>query len=264
MRPPEEGQIPAAMAERLIATLLTDAFPAALRSVLQGLCAFDSLIVTTYRASARPRTLFHDLSELQAAVQTSFYESGPYMLDPFYLACRNNVEPGPWRLSDLAPPGFFRSEYYQTFYRRIRLIDEIGLLVHDDGETWIILSLARGGRSPRFSADDIVGLRSVFAVVSAAVRRHWGSGTADAERQPADTLATRLSDFGAGVLSARETEVVQLILNGSSTPAIAKQLGSAEGTVKVHRRHAYAKLGVASQAELFALATRHLAAPGRR
>ena len=61
-------------------------------------------------------------------------------------------------------------------------------------------------------------------------------------------------------LTAREAQVVNLILEGHSTRAIAGVLAIAVETVRVHRRHVYEKLGVSSQAELFRwfLASRHL------
>ena len=68
-----------------------------------------------------------------------------------------------------------------------------------------------------------------------------------------------MQTFGSGVLTPREPEVVRLILQGHSTPSAAAYLGIAQGTVKVHRHHAYAKLGISSQAELFSMASRHLA-----
>ncbi|MFU8776974.1 MAG: helix-turn-helix domain-containing protein, partial [Roseovarius sp.] len=89
----------------------------------------------------------------------------------------------------------------------------------------------------------------------ASVGRHWGRG-GETESAGRDLVQARLALFGTDQLSPREAEVIQLVLQGHSTPGIAIQLGLAEGTVKVHRRHAYAKLGISSQAELFSMATR--------
>ena len=44
-----------------------------------------------------------------------------------------------------------------------------------------------------------------------------------------------------------------LILKGHSSYSIAATLGVSPNTVKVHRRQAYAKLNISSQAELFHL-----------
>lgn len=248
----------AGFAASLIRTVATADFASVLRSGLNAFCAMDTLVATAYAGAGRPRTLFHDLDEVQSAVTADFYETGPYLLDPFYLAIRNGVAPGVRRLADIAPKGFLSSPYYETFYRRIRLTDEIGLMAREGSERWIILSLARGPRRPAFSEGDVCALTGVFDIVSAAILRHWGApAAAEPERDVADT---RLLAFGAGVLSPRENEVVRLVLAGHATRAVADALGCAEGTVKAHRRNAYSKLGVSSQGELFALATRFLSA----
>ncbi len=253
----------------LVSALHTPRFTDALRDAIGAVCAFDSMVVTAYSEAARPLSLYHDFDDVQAAINISFYESGPYLLDPFFLAGRDRIRPGAYRLIDLAPDAFFKSEYYRTFYRRIRLSDELGLIMraeppapgstpsHKDPGRWLVMSLARRVRRPKFSADDIAAVNDVFPVVSAAVLAHW-KPEGEAPAAIGANLPERLKSFGSDLLSPREMEIVQLILQGHSTPSAAAVLGIAEGTVKVHRRHAYAKLGIVSQAELFSRATRYL------
>ena len=62
-----------------------------------------------------------------------------------------------------------------------------------------------------------------------------------------------LSQFGCGVLSDRELEIARLILRGFSSKAMAERLKISPDTIKVHRRHLYAKLDISSQPELFSL-----------
>ncbi|MCF3640632.1 LuxR C-terminal-related transcriptional regulator [Rhizobium sp. TRM95111] len=261
-RAPLEGRDWLQAVGQMLALVGGDRFPIAMRRAVGALCPHDSIVVTAYRGMERPRTLFHDLDEVQAATHTTFYESGPFLLDPFYIACRNGIAPGAYRLMDLAPKAFFKSDYYDTFYRRIRLADEIGLLVADAAGRWIAVSIARGARSAGFTAEEARLLGTAFPVLEAAIVRQWGGGGGTGADRDDRLLRERLAAFGAQVLSPREGEVVRLILNGHSTREIATLLGSAEGTVKVHRRHAYAKLGIASQAELFSLATRFIADGG--
>jgi DNA-binding CsgD family transcriptional regulator len=59
--------------------------------------------------------------------------------------------------------------------------------------------------------------------------------------------------FKKDVLSPRESQVSALILRGYSSAAIGARLSIAEATVKANRRSIHAKLGISSQAELFAL-----------
>jgi two-component system, NarL family, nitrate/nitrite response regulator NarL len=51
-------------------------------------------------------------------------------------------------------------------------------------------------------------------------------------------------------LSEREKQVLQLLCSGLRNKAIARQLGVAEGTVKVHVHHIYQKLGIRNRREL--------------
>jgi FixJ family two-component response regulator len=79
------------------------------------------------------------------------------------------------------------------------------------------------------------------------------------ERDAADRAA-RAEDAGlrarfAG-LSARERAILERIADGKLNKQIAAELGIAERTVKLHRAHALAKLGVGSPAELGRLAER--------
>lgn len=70
---------------------------------------------------------------------------------------------------------------------------------------------------------------------------------ADLARRDARAAATR-------PLSARENEVARLAARGLRNRDIAQALGLTESTVKMHMGHAFDKLGVASRAELAALA----------
>ena len=45
--------------------------------------------------------------------------------------------------------------------------------------------------------------------------------------------------------------LAQLLLRGHSTVSVALQLGISPTTVKTHRKNLYAKLGIATQFELF-------------
>src|SRR5690606_24115762 len=52
-------------------------------------------------------------------------------------------------------------------------------------------------------------------------------------------------------LSQRERELVQLVLAGHPTAAIADRLGITVGTTKNHRRRIYEKLDITTERELF-------------
>ena len=56
---------------------------------------------------------------------------------------------------------------------------------------------------------------------------------------------------GAELLTERERQVAVALLRGHSAKSVARLLAIAPGTVTVHRKNLYNKLGIRSQAELF-------------
>jgi DNA-binding CsgD family transcriptional regulator len=62
---------------------------------------------------------------------------------------------------------------------------------------------------------------------------------------------------GWASLTPAELEVVRLVGEGLRNDAIARRLFIAPGTVKVHLSHIFAKLGIATRAELAAQAASH-------
>jgi DNA-binding CsgD family transcriptional regulator len=51
---------------------------------------------------------------------------------------------------------------------------------------------------------------------------------------------------------------VSYVLQGHSTESIARHLDISPGTVKIHRKNIYRKLGISTQAQLFASFLRSL------
>ena len=58
----------------------------------------------------------------------------------------------------------------------------------------------------------------------------------------------------SGVLSPRETDILRGIARGDSNKVIARDLGIAETTVKIHVQHILRKLGVASRVQVAVIA----------
>jgi DNA-binding CsgD family transcriptional regulator len=54
-------------------------------------------------------------------------------------------------------------------------------------------------------------------------------------------------------LTAREASIVDLVLQGHSSESIGLKLAITTGTVRVHRRNVYRKLGISSQTQLLAI-----------
>ena len=122
-----------------------------------------------------------------------------------------------------------------------------------DGVVNLAFGMTDGSRL--FSKRQINLLEAIFPVVEALIRRHWHNARSPAANQTGlrQRLHVALSAFGASVLTRREREVIELVLLGNSTRLIAEKLQISTETIKLHRKHAYAKLDISSQAELFYL-----------
>ena len=69
-------------------------------------------------------------------------------------------------------------------------------------------------------------------------------------------LGTTSGAIGNATLTAREREVLQLIVEGKTTPEIAVELNVSEKTIGTHRQHIMEKLDIHNDAELTKFAIR--------
>ncbi len=183
------------------------------------------------------------------------------MLDPFFAACNRRVEPGLYRLRDIAPDRFYQSEYYRSYYVRTGLSEEICYTFYLPNEVAVVISLMRSGESARFSAREFRILDSVTPVVVNLAARHWhniaGEFDTDAatgqHRDERTNIESTVSELFSRRITPRETQVAAQVLEGHSSEAIARSLGISVGTVRIHRRNIYAKLQISSQQELFSI-----------
>ena len=82
------------------------------------------------------------------------------------------------------------------------------------------------------------------------------SASPEAVRQPSQKARRSVSQSGAyGPLSAREREVLQLVVQGHSNKAIGRELSFSDRTVAQHLNAVFDKLGVISRAQAIAVAT---------
>ena len=85
-----------------------------LEGALKGLVNFDFVVAFGYRDNEIPINLYNSFDLGRLDIHVTKYLDGPYLLDPFYQACRANNAPGLYRLKEIAPDRFYQSEYYSS------------------------------------------------------------------------------------------------------------------------------------------------------
>jgi DNA-binding CsgD family transcriptional regulator len=257
------------LAERIggaIAAIGSKAFGERLDELIAAAAPFDLSCVFAYPPEAPPRLVYGGFRGIGSPQALANYLKGTYLLDAVYFACENGIEPGLYRLSDLAPDAFFAGDYYNSWevhpcisMNSGSLAEEIVFVARLPNEIALAYSVMRSNGCPAFSASEFAQMKDLEPAVRQALLANWRDlGRGEQRRAAPGSMERGFASFAAEALSERERMIVQLILRGHSSLSIADQLTIAEGTVKNHRKHIYAKLGISSQAELFSLFVRHV------
>lgn len=216
----------------------------------------EGTCLIAFHKDASPEVLHHTLEPAGEKHYLGRYLAGPYLLDPLYQLALRKVKPTLCRFRDELPDRFRSSEYYRQYCERTHLLDEMDFLSDvSDGTT---LALVVGRRKRMFSRSELTRLERMEPVVQAAMKKiwtSWASGKRASDRN--DGMHKRLTrcfdKFGQKVLTDRERQISQLLLRGHSSKSIARVLDIAPGTVMVHKRNLFSKLGITSQYELFSI-----------
>lgn len=251
---------------RLFQGVAGSRFPLLLERTLRELVGFDTILINTYKGQRRP-LLIHDNyppARRQQGIERYLHQA--FLLDPFFKAVHDGLESGAHRLRELAPDRFESSDYYHHYYRALGLSDEIGLFARVDTDVVMVVSLGLHDDTPRLTRRDLLALRHISPVLEVLLRDYWKRQEHRfhqclAEREPVEEA---FDSFGRERLTAREREIVRLLLAGHSTKSAARELGISDGTVKVHRKHLYQRLEVSSQSQLFRLFLDHVALVSRQ
>lgn len=254
---PSEQDWHLALAE-VVQGLDTPRLAPALGRALRQVADFTYTVMFAYRGEEAPLDLYDDFGPQRRSIYVTDYQAGPYLLDPFYHAARKGIRPGLYRMREIAPDRFYQSEYYRSYYVQTGLAEELGIFLSPATGITVTISLMRVAGTPAFSEREMARLRRVIPVVIALAERNWRGLAQRFAVEPyvapgEDLDRGAFSTFGRHRLTQRESEVVSLVLRGHSSEAIGAALGIAPGTVKIHRKNIYAKLGIGSQAELFSM-----------
>jgi DNA-binding CsgD family transcriptional regulator len=238
---------------KVLSSVGANEFPARLITMLKALVPVSDATIVVYPNTDLPEIDYYEPGP-EGASHLDQFVGGTSLLDPYYQVAARDRLFGFFCLKELSPRGFKDSEYYNSWYRHSRYQDECGYLVDTGGEGFVNISLARRRGLSSFGKRQLALLDDIAPVVERLCSQHWGGrGIASGSENLRGQLQSALESFGSAELTDREAQVINLVLHGHSTATIAQELCISTETVKLHRKHAYAKLEVNTQAELFYL-----------
>ncbi len=221
---------------------------------LENLVDASSGLVTIFPLAQPPQTTHHRLlANENPQYQLDTYDSGAYLLDPFYRIALDKKVEGPFTVKDVSPEGFENSEYYDLFYKKLGFIDEICILFQFEDQAIVSISLVRHAGERPFTRAEVKQLEIVYPLIKSILVKWRQSLEHTAPPNLERQLENALINFGNSVLTPRESKIIHLILHGYSIKYIADKLDNSVETIKHRRKNIYTKLDVSSQSELFYL-----------
>ncbi len=148
----------------------------------------------------------------------------------------------------------------------VRLPDGDGIALADRArrdrpEMGIVVLTMYAGDEQLFAAVDagassLVGKHAPADDVVAAARHAAANPLSFTASDLAGAMQRRMSAPAAAVISPREREVLDLLVDGLSVAQISRRLFIAESTTKSHVQHLYGKLGASNRAQAVMAAVR--------
>lgn len=254
MAPEEIDRLaPEALLSDAIRGIGASAFFPVLLDYMRSAAPFRGAFVVSLPAAGAPEYLYDNVRAERRAVVVDRWLDGAWLLDPIVAARRGGLQDPIVTLRDVAPDRFSQSEYFGTYYRSVKLRDELGLFVELPGRE-LFFSLGRLAGERRFLQSDVKRLRAIHPIISALCEQHFARRSLQ-KADPADAgmAMSAVMERIDETLTEREIEIVHHILQGHSSRSAALVLNLSPATVKVHRKNIYRKLGISSQSALFSL-----------
>jgi DNA-binding NarL/FixJ family response regulator len=139
--------------------------------------------------------------------------------------------------------------------RVVRALDGVPLLVLGDDDAVEPAGAAVVGRLSRRA--DVDELAAAVVAVRVGLAVNVGAGSIDAAVDPPEVVDLAEPATNAGILTPRERQIVQLLVDGLSVKQVASRLGIAMQTAKNHIHHVMTKVGVSTRLQLYAWAKDH-------
>ncbi|HEY8352739.1 MAG TPA: helix-turn-helix transcriptional regulator [Sphingomonadales bacterium] len=237
-----------------------------LLAFLNRVVPVDHCAVFTFSPDGRAGHLFTESRLPPATVEemTRDYVGKYFASDPNFSAVEAATRgaAAPRDPIPQAPDRAFDAEYRNRFFERTGLVDKVSTVADAPGGV-VYCNFYRMGDHGSFSPEDWARLKALLPLATNLVAAHYRLRAASAggvqNRDPRETAQSLIHSVISRAappfdrLTLRERAVCARVLLGYSTEAIALDLQIGAASVATYRKRAYAKLGIASQNELFSL-----------
>lgn len=215
---------------------------------------FDELLIMKFNRSNDAQVLYRygdeDVGISLAGEDAWRYLTRLYVLDPFYRVFADKNQYGFFALNDIAPDEF--ANIYNSYFNFLELVDEIGFVFPTDDNSCLHLDMSRFGKGNQFEPEILEQMSHLYAPLSKLVTKHINL-TQNKQIQSGINVEQLLNNFGKDLLTKKEYQLCQLLLQGHSAKAIASIMEISYETVKMHKKNIYGKSFLSSQPELLGL-----------
>ncbi|ATP45634.1 hypothetical protein CR511_16900 [Pseudomonas putida] len=223
--------------------------PTRISEWLKEVVCHEAFILKLYdTGSELPIIISHDIPQSRHEAYFERYLADAYRYDPLllHLGMQGGSKVVQINSETCALKG---SDYYSSYYRGLALRDEVDFVVPLTDGASLVLSIGRKGSVA--SREEIHMLENVYAIIKGVLGNYY-KHSLDKGRSAVVRQGTAIGEVGA-TLTAREREIVDLMISGRCTKDLARYLGISVQTVKVHRRNIYSKLGINTELQLCSL-----------
>lgn len=142
--------------------------------------------------------------------------------------------------SIMSPQMVEQLAYYQDFLKPINYRYVVDMFFRSGGKVIAVITMLRDEDQGDFNASELAVLRKLQPFLEYTLKSVYLP----------ERIAERKTIEQKYELTARELDVLELILSGASNKAIAKNLMLGLPTVKTHLQHMYRKTGVSTRTRL--------------
>ncbi len=173
--------------DTLLATAIrsigTPSFMPELTDFMRAVTMFRGIFVVRLAEDGKPMHVYDNVRAERRAVVVDRWLDAAWHLDPFVAAFQKEQSRPVMLLDDVAPDRFSQSTYFHTYYKSIRLRDEMAVFL-PLADTTLFFSIGRLAGERRFSRRDVKQLEAAHDMLSALCEQHLRAQPGPPHRVP--------------------------------------------------------------------------------